>query len=173
MEKKGPVTKLKEELQQKDKDIKELRNKYLRALADMDNNRKRMDRELDSFRKYAQVEFLNKVIPVLDSFERATDSADIENDYDNYAQGVEMIYRQLKDVLRSMGLVEFSSLGEVFDPARHEAVATIVNDEKPENTIVEEISKGYVARERVIKPAKVMVSKQSKGGNEDVENNRN
>jgi len=173
MEKKGPVTKLKEELQEKDKEIKELRNKYLRALADMDNNRKRMDRELDSFRKYAQVEFLNKVIPVLDSFERAMDSADIENDYENYAQGVEMIYRQLKDVLRSMGLEEFSSLGEVFDPARHEAVATIVNDEKPENTIVEEISKGYLVRERVIKPAKVMVSKQSKGGNEDVENNRN
>jgi molecular chaperone GrpE len=173
MEKKGPVTKLKEELEQKEKEIKELRNKYLRALADMDNNRKRMDRELEGFRKYAQVEFLNRVIPVLDSFERAVDSADLENDHEKYAQGVEMIYRQLKDVLRSMGLEEFSSLGEVFDPARHEAVATVVNDEKPENTIVEEISKGYVVKERVIKPAKVLVSKQSKGGSEDVENNRN
>ena len=173
MEKKGPVTKLKDELKKKDKEIKELRDKYLRALADMDNNRKRMDRELDSFRKYAQVEFLNKVIPVLDSFERAIDNADIENNHEDYTQGVEMIHRQLKEILRSMGLEEFSSLGEVFDPARHEAVATIVNDEKPENTIVEEISKGYVVRERVIKPARVMVSKQSKGGNEDVENNRN
>ncbi len=172
MERKGPVTKLKEDLKNKEKEIKEFRDKYLRALADMDNFRKRMDKELDSFRKYAQVEFFNKIIPVLDSFERAMDGANLENDHEKYAEGVEMIYRQLKEVLKSMGLEEFSSLGELFDPARHEAVATIVNDDKPENTIVEEISKGYIVKERVIKPAKVLVSKQNKGGNEDVENNR-
>ncbi|UCG29535.1 MAG: nucleotide exchange factor GrpE [candidate division WOR-3 bacterium] len=172
MERKGPVTKLKEDLKNKEREIKEFRDKYLRALADMDNFRKRMDKELDSFRKYAQVEFFNKIIPVLDSFERAMDGANLENDHEKYAEGVEMIYRQLKEVLKSMGLEEFSSLGELFDPARHEAVATIVNDDKPENTIVEEISKGYIVKERVIKPAKVLVSKQNKGGNEDVENNR-
>jgi len=172
MEKKGPVTRLKEKIEKNEEEIKDLRDKYLRALADRDNYRKRMERELDNFRQYAQVEFFNKVIPVLDSFERAMDGASVDNDYENYAQGVEIIYRQLKDALRSMGLEDFSSLGEVFDPSRHEAVATVVNDEKPENTIVEEISKGYMVKDRVIKPAKVLVSKQSKGGNEDVENNR-
>lgn len=172
MEKKGPVTKLKDNLKNKDKEIKEFRDKYLRALADMDNYRKRMDKELDSFRRYAHVEFFNKIIPVLDSFDRAMDGEILENDHEKYAQGVEMIYRQLRDALRSMGLEEFSSLGERFDPARHEAVATVVNNEKPDNTVVEEISKGYIVQERVIKPAKVLVSKQNKGGNEDVENNR-
>ncbi len=172
MEKKGPVTKLKEELKNRDKEIKEFKDKYLRALADMDNFRKRMDKEIDSYRKYAQVEFFNKIIPVLDSFDRAVDGESLENNHEKYAQGIEMIYRQLKDALRSMGLEEFSSLGEYFDPARHEAVATVVNNDKPENTIVEEISKGYIVQERVIKPAKVLVSKQNKGGNEDVENNR-
>lgn len=172
MEKKGPVTKMKEDLKNKDKEIKEFKDKYLRALADLDNYRKRMDKELDSYRKYAQVEFFNKIIPVLDSFDRAIDGASLENDYEKYTQGVEMIYRQLKDALRSMGLEEFSSLGDFFDPTRHEAVATVVNNDKPDNTIVEEISKGYVVHERVIKPAKVLVSKQNKGGNEDVENNR-
>jgi molecular chaperone GrpE len=172
MEKKGPVTKLKEELKNRDKEIKEFKDKYLRALADMDNFRKRMDKEIDSYRKYAQVEFFNKIIPVLDSFDRAVDGASLENNHEKYAQGIEMIYRQLKDALRIMGLEEFSSLGEYFDPARHEAVATVVNNDKPENTIVEEISKGYIVQERVIKPAKVLVSKQNKGGNEDVENNR-
>jgi molecular chaperone GrpE len=172
MEKKGPVARLKEKIEKNEEEIKDLRDKYLRALADRDNYRKRMERELDNFRQYAQVEFFNKVIPVLDSFERAMDGASVDNDYENYAQGVEIIYRQLKDALRSMGLEDFSSLGEVFDPSRHEAVATVVNDEKPENTIVEEISKGYMVKDRVIKPAKVLVSKQSKGGNEDVENNR-
>jgi len=172
MEKKGPVSRLKEKIKKNEEELKDLRDKYLRALADSDNYRKRMERELDSFRQYAQVEFFNKIIPVLDSFERAMDGASINNDYDNYARGVEIIYRQLKDALRSMGLEDFSSLGEAFDPARHEAVATVVNDEKPENTVVEEISKGYMVKDRVIKPAKVLVSKQSKGGNEDVENNR-
>lgn len=172
MTRKGPVTRLKEEIQKKDEAIKELQDKYLRALADMSNYRKRMERELDSFRQYSQVEFFDKIIPVLDSFERAMDGANVDDDYSNFIKGVEIIYRQLKDALKSMGLEEFSSLGESFDPARHEAVATVVNDEKPEDTIVEEISKGYIVRERVIKPAKVLVSKQSKGGNEDVENNR-
>lgn len=173
MEKKGPVTRLKEKIKEREEEVKDMRDKYLRALADMDNYRKRMERELDSFRQYAQVEFFNRIIPVLDSFERAIDGAQVENDYAKYAQGIEIIYRQLKDALRSMGLEDFSSLGEAFDPSRHEAVASVVNDEKPENTVVEEISKGYMVRERVIKPAKVLVSKQSKGGNEDVENNRN
>ena len=172
MERKGPVTRLKEEISRKDDELKELKDKYLRALADMDNYRKRMERELDSFRQYAQVEFFNRIIPVLESFARAMDNANVENDHENYAKGVEIIYRQLQDALRSMGLEEFSSLGETFDPARHEAVATVVNDDKPENTVVEEIGKGYMLKERVIKPAKVLVSKQSKGGNEDVENNR-
>ncbi len=172
MERKGPVTRLREDIQQKDDAIKELKDKYLRALADMDNYRKRMERELDSFRQYAQVEFFDGIIPVLDSFERAMDGVNVDDNYDNFIKGVEIIYRQLKDALKSMGLEEFSSLGESFDPTRHEAVATVVNDEKPDNTIVEEISKGYIVRERVIKPAKVLVSKQSKGGNEDVENNR-
>lgn len=173
MEKKGPVTRLKEKIKQQEEDLKEIKDRYLRALADMDNYRKRVDRELDSFRQYAQVEFFNNVIPVLDSFERAMNGASVDKDYEKYAKGVEMIYRQLKDALRSLGLEDFSSLGETFDPARHEAVAAVVNDDKPENTVIEEISKGYIVKDRVIKPAKVLVSKQSKGGNEDVENNRN
>ena len=172
MEKKGPVTKLKEKIRQQEEDLKDIKDRYLRALADMDNYRKRMERELDGFRQYAQVEFFNNIIPVLDSFERAMNGASVDNDYAKYAKGVEMIYRQLKDALRSLGLEDFSSLGETFDPARHEAIAAVVNDDKPENTVIEEISKGYIVKDRVIKPAKVMVSKQSKGGNEDVENNR-
>lgn len=172
MHKKGPVTRLIEEIARKEAETKDLKDRYLRALADLDNYRKRMERELDSYRQYAQVEFFNKIIPVLDSFEHALNGANLDNDHINYVKGVEIIYRQLKDTLRSMGLEEFSSVGESFDPSRHEAVATIVNDEKPENTVVEEISKGYIVKERVIKPAKVMVSKQSEGGIENGKNNR-
>ncbi len=173
MEKRGPVTKLKEDIAKKEEEIKQFKDKYLRALADLENYRKRMEKEFDSFRQYAYVEFLRKILPVLESFERAKDGAIVDNDNSSYTEGVEMIYRQLKDTLKSMGLDEFASLGEVFDPARHDAVGTVVDDEKPENTVIEEVSKGYVVKERVIKPAKVLVSKRSKGGSEDAENNRN
>lgn len=195
MEKKGPVGKLMEELEKKDEEIKEFKDRYLRALADLENYRKRMEKEFDSFRQYAHVEFLRGILPVLDSFERALGGANVEKEEvgavppvgeanadspdaqpdrgsRSYIQGYEIIYRQLKDTLKNMGLSEFSSLGEFFDPARHEAVGTVVDNDKPENTVVEEISKGYALKDRVIKPAKVVVSKQSEGGIENVENNR-
>lgn len=172
MEKKGPVTRLKEDIAKKDEEIRDLKDRYLRALAELENYRKRVEREQENMRQYSQVEFFMKIIPVLDSFDRAVNDTSLDDTSENYARGVEMIYRQLRDTLRSMGLEEFSGLGEVFDPARHEAVATVISDEKPENTVVEEVSKGYIVYDRVIKPAKVLVSKQDEGGNKDVEDNR-
>ena len=168
----GPVTKLKEELKEKEKEIKELRDKYLRALAELDNYRKRMDKEFDDYKKYSKVDFFKKIIPVLDSFDRAMSGAEVNADFKNFHKGVEIIHRQLRDALKSCGLIEFSALGEIFDPARHEAIATVTTDDKPENTVIEEVCKGYIVTDRVIKPAKVFVSKQKEGGQEDGENNR-
>jgi molecular chaperone GrpE len=173
MKKIGPVTKLKEELKDKDTEIKDLKDKYLRVLAELDNYRKRMDKDFDDYKKYSNVEFFKKIIPILDSFDRAMSGADINSDFDNFYKGVEIIHRQLRDALKSCGLIEYSALGEPFDPARHEAVATVATDDKPANTVVEEICKGYLVHDRVIKPAKVLVSRQKEGGQEDGENNRN
>jgi molecular chaperone GrpE len=87
---------------------------------------------------------------------------------------MEIIQRQLKDTLKALGLVEFSGLGEKFDPARHEAVGMIETDAQPENTVIEEISKGYMVGDKVIKPAKVLVARpKSEGEQENAENNRN
>ena len=173
MKRKGPVTKLKENINQKEIELKELKDKYLRALAELDNYRKRMEKELDDRKKYGMVELFMSVIPVLDSFDRALSGGEMSNDFDNFYKGMEIIHRQLRDALKSLGLVEFSGLNETFDPSRHEAVATVETDEKPENTVIEEISKGYMIDDRIIKPAKVYVSKQKEGDEEDGENNRN
>ena len=173
MKRKGPVTKLKENISQKEIELKELKDKYLRALAELDNYRKQIEKELDDRKKYGMVEFFMSVIPVLDSFSRALSGGEMNNDFDNFYKGVEIIHRQLRDALKSLGLVEFSGLNETFDPSRHEAVATVETDEKPENTVIEEISKGYMIDDRIIKPAKVYVSKQKEGDEEDGENNRN
>ncbi len=173
MTRKGPVTLMQEELSKKECEIKELRDNYFRALADWDNYRKRMENEFAEFKKYAKVDFLTKILPVLDNFDRALAGAELNPDFDSFYKGIEIIERQLKEILKSMGLVEYSGLGEQFDPSLHEAVGVVVSNDHPENTIIEEISKGYKVGDRVIKPAKVLVSKpDEKGGQENVQNNR-
>jgi molecular chaperone GrpE len=173
IKRKGPVTRLKEELKAKEKTIKDLNDKYLRALADLDNSRKLMQKEMENHRLLTKAEFFNKVIPVLDSFDRALSGAELNGNNDKFYKGIEIIHRQLKESLKTLGLVEFSGLGEVFDPSRHEAVGTIPTDgTQAEDIVVEEISKGYIVDNRVVKPAKVLVSKQAQGGKENGENNR-
>ncbi len=172
MKRKGPVTRLKEEIEEKNKQAEELNDKYLRAYADLDNYRKQMQKKMEDYRRSYEIEFFNKIIPILDSFDRALSGAEFNANFDNFYKGIEIIHRQLKEALKSLGLIEFSGLGEVFDPSRHEAVATVSTDEQPEDIIVEEISKGYIVDDRVIKPAKVYVSKQKEGGQKDDENNR-
>ena len=172
MSRKGPVSRLKDEVTEQETEIKNLKDKYLRALAEWDNYRKRMDKDFEDFKKYAKVDFFIKILPVLDNFDRALSGAELSQDIENFRNGLEIIDRQLKDTLKALGLKEFSGLGEAFDPNRHEAIAVVDTNEKPENTIVEEISKGYMVGDRVIKPAKVLVSKHVEGGQENGENNR-
>ncbi|MEO0184390.1 MAG: nucleotide exchange factor GrpE [candidate division WOR-3 bacterium] len=173
MARKGPVSQMKEEIKSKEGEIKELKDNYLRALAEWDNYRKRMENEFAEFKKYAKVDFISKLLPVLDNFDRALAGAELNPNFESFYKGVEIIERQLRDILKSMGLIEYSGLGEQFDPALHDAVGVIANDTHPENTIIEEISKGYKIGDRVIKPAKVLVSKpEAKGGQENVQDNR-
>lgn len=171
MEHIGPVTKLKELFKDRDKQAREFKDKYLRALAELENYRKRMEKEMEDMRRFARVDFLVQIIPVLDNLDRAMKEAG--GNYDGFFQGIEIICRQLKETLRSMGMTEFSSTGEEFDPARHEAVGMIECDDKPDNSVVEEISKGYAVGGKVVKPARVIVARQKQGGNENAENNRN
>lgn len=169
---KGPVTRLKEEVLEKEKKVNEFKDKYLRAVAELDNFRKLMQKEKEEYRKTSKVSVLDKIIPVLDSFNRALEGAQENTDFEHFLKGIEIIHRQLKEALKTLGLVEFSGLGEVFDPSRHEAVATVETDEQPEHMVVEEISKGYMINNQIVKPAKVVVSKEKEGGQEDGENNR-
>jgi len=172
VKRKGPVTRLREASKEKDDEIKALKDKYMRAVADMHNYRKFMDKKMADFRRSTKYEFFEKVIPVLDSFDRALGSAEDDSNSEHFYKGVEIIYRQLKEALKSLGLVEFSGIGEVFDPSRHEAIAMVPTDTQPENMVIEEVHKGYIVDGRVMKPAKVFVSKQKEGGQEDGENNR-
>jgi molecular chaperone GrpE len=141
-------------------------------MADLDNYRKRMEKELASFKVYANEQLLSDLTVVMDNFSRALDSGCAKAEDQDFYKGISMIYRYLKEVLERWGLKEYSAGGEVFDPQRHDAVRAVETNDLEPNTIVEEISKGYMLGEKILKPAQVTVAKpcpekKEEGGNQN------
>ncbi|MGH9442786.1 MAG: nucleotide exchange factor GrpE [Thermoanaerobaculia bacterium] len=135
--------------------IQDLKDAQLRKLAEFENFKKRTEREKTDYFRFALADFFRDLLPVLDNFERAlahSDSAD-----DEYRQGVALIYRQLTDALKKRGLTEVESDGP-FDPNIHEAVARGVSVDKPPNTILQVLQKGYYLNDRLLRPAFVKVA---------------
>lgn len=138
----------------------ELAAKYsaaVRQLADLDNARKRIERERreDSARAVAHV--IEPMLPVLDGFERAL-AAHSDPAYEDYRKGFELIYRQLLEALQKFGLERIEALGQPFDPHVHQAVERVESTEYEDGTVVEDLRRGYKLRERVLRPALVRVA---------------
>lgn len=132
-----------------------MREKYLRALADYDNYRKRVERERGETARAALVEPLRAFLGVVDNLDRALSSG---GTFDDLKSGVEMILRQTADVLRRFGVEEIPALGEPFDPAIHEAVIRYEDPEVAEQRVSEEFQKGYRYQGRLLRPAMVKVA---------------
>jgi len=130
----------------------------LRLQADFENYRRRTQREKEELWKYASEQLIVSLLPVLDNLERALAARD--DDPARVVEGVELIYRQLQDVLTREGLSYISAVGEEFDPVRHEAMMQQDTDEYPDNTVLEELQKGYVLKDKVIRPTMVMVARK-------------
>jgi len=150
---------LKEQLEKTEKEYKELEDRLLRVAAEFDNYKKRTVREFQSIIKNANEELISQLVETLDNFQRALDSAKSSNDYDSFHKGVELIYQHFKDILVKEGLKEIKAIGELFDPHFHEAVMQQESDRFPDGTVMDEISKGYMLNDKVIKHSKVIVSK--------------
>jgi len=133
-------------------------NHVLRLQAEFDNYRKRTQKEKTEIIKHASERLVEELLPVLDNFERAASSAQSNPDINAYSQGVDMIFRQLQTVLDKEGLKVIEALGQPFDPNLHDAVLRVELDEHPENTVVEELQKGYYLKEKVLRPSMVKVS---------------
>jgi len=130
----------------------------LRLQADFDNFRKRSQKEKAELIKYASERIVEDLLPVLDNFERAASAAKVNPDFAAFSKGVDMIYRQLQTALYKEGLKAMESVGQPFDPNLHEAVLRVASEEHPENTVVEELQKGYYLKEKVLRPCMVKVS---------------
>jgi molecular chaperone GrpE len=158
------------ELEDARQEAREYRDKYLRALAELENQKKRVKREWEKHTQYANERLIYDILPILDNFERGIEASKLSHDFEGLAEGVEIIYRQLQELLEKEGVRQFESLGEVFDPHKHDAVLTIESDEHPPDTIIDEIERGYVMGDKVLRPARVSVSRErSNSGNEHVD----
>lgn len=129
-----------------------------RLQADFDNYRKRTQKEKTELIKYASERLVGELLPVLDNFDRAVSAAKVNPDFTSFSQGVEMILRQMQTALSKEGLKAMDTVGQPFDPNLHEAVLRVASEEYPENTVVEELQKGYYLKEKVLRPCMVKVS---------------
>lgn len=156
MDKKKTKKELEEVIKIKDKEIKELKNKYLMALADLENYKKRTKKEFEEFMKYTNERLLKELISVVDNFERALK---VKHKDDAFFRGIELIYKHLLSTLKKEGVESFESVGKEFDPRYHEAVSVIPSKHK-DGIVVEELEKGYNLNGRLARPARVVVAQK-------------
>ena len=144
----------KKQVNEKTQKIEELTDALKRLQAEFENYKKRVDREKIEFMKYAHADVIEKILPVLDSFEIALKNT---IDKEKFVEGIKMIYSQLYSALEAEGLRPIKATGEKFDPYKHEV---LMKEEsyKPEDTILEEFQKGYMLNDRVIRHSKVKIS---------------
>ena len=159
IEPKTEIELLKEQLAQHEEKMKELEDRLLRLAAEYDNYRKRTAREFEAICQNANENLILKLLDTLDNFERALDSAKNSNDYESFHKGVELIYTHLKKLLEKEGLKEIEAVGKPFDPNFHEAVTQCESEEHEEGIVTDEMCKGYMLNEKLLRPSKVVVSK--------------
>ena len=136
--------------------------RYLRQLADLDNAKKRLQREKEEFSRYASEKVIRELLPILDSLSQALVAVDQQSDPQAVMQGVHLIHQQLLRLLEREGVRRIPTVGEPFDPHRHEAVAQVEPAaHAADGTVVEEIHVGYTMHGKVLRPAMVKVAKSA------------
>ena len=134
----------------------QLFDQLLRKQADLENFRKRTERERSEFLKYGLFEAVKSLLPILDGFELALRG---DGGGDEFRKGMQMIYKQFLDALQKLGLEVIEAKGSEFDPRLHEAMMTVETSEYPDQQIVEELQRGYLFKQRLLRPAMVKVAK--------------
>ncbi len=161
-------------LEEYEAEIKDLKDKYLRALAEQDNFRKRMEREKAELFNYGLTNFIKELLPVADSLETALIEAQkSSNDSTGLVEGIRLILSKFQSVLKKHGVEEIEALNKPFDPSFHEAVAKIERNDVEPMTVVEEMEKGYLLKGRILRPSKVVVAvKPEDSGEQEIKKER-
>lgn len=157
------------ELETTKSQFNEEKDRCLRLSAEFDNFRKRTLKEREEFIKYANEKLILELIDILENLERGLENAKKSENKDKLIEGMELIYKQFKNVLEKNGLVPIKAVGEKFDPYKHEAMMQTLTDEYDEGTVLEEFARGYMLNNKVIRYSKVKVSKK-KESEDKIEN---
>ncbi|MCL6474496.1 MAG: nucleotide exchange factor GrpE [Firmicutes bacterium] len=139
--------------------LAEKQDSLLRAMADFDNFRRRTRQEMEEIRRIALEEFLRSLLRVMDNFERAMQAAEESQSFEKLMEGVQLTYRQLQSLLREAGVQPIEAVGKPFDPNFHEAVQRVESPDHPDETVLEEVERGYMIQSRVLRPSRVKVVK--------------
>lgn len=139
-------------------ELEEKENRYLRLQADFDNSRRRARLDSEAAQKYRAQSLISDILPVLDNFERALNVETDHEQTNSMLQGMEMIYRSLLDALIKEGVEQIDAKGKEFDPNFHQAVMQVAEEGYDSNIVVEEFQKGYILKDRVIRPSMVKVN---------------
>ncbi len=172
-EKKEATASLEKELEEKEKELAECKDKMLRLAAELENFKKRIEREKMEHMKFALEEFAKELLPFLDNLERAISVAKETQDMEKMIEGIELTLSGYFKTLERFGLKTFVAEGKRFDPNFHEALSVEENPDVEENTVLKELLRGYTLHDRVIRPALVVVSKKNQsedkkeGGHEE------
>jgi molecular chaperone GrpE len=146
-------------IEEKNRLVEENGERYKRLQADFENFRRRTRQEKEDLSRVIAQNIITDFLPVLDNFERALTNAKAQ-DSQAILSGVEMIFRQFLQALEKNGLTTIEAVGKVFDPKQHEAVMRVEDDSKEDGTVVEELQKGYIVHDKVIRPSMVKVTGQ-------------
>ena len=148
------------ELEKAKEDAKQSFDRYLRVSAEFENYKKRMTRETDEFKKYANESLISALLPVIDNLERAIISAkDDSGNAESLIQGIELTLNEILNVFSKYHVEPIESIGKPFDPNFHQAMLQEETDKHPDNTIIQELQRGYTIHNRLLRPAMVVVSK--------------
>ena len=152
------IEKLKTELDKKTKEAQEYHEKWLRTMAELDNLRKRTEKQLSEYLKFANEQLLKELLPIMDNLERALGHAHSSNNMKGILEGIELTLKMLQQCLEKFGVKPVKTVGEKFDPYVHEAVK-IEERREGGDIVVEEHQKGYLLHDRLLRPALVTVTK--------------
>jgi molecular chaperone GrpE len=158
----GQAADLHASLEAKEKEASENYDRYLRAMAELDNYRKRAARDKEDAIKYGNEKLIKDILPIMDSLDRALHQASevsVRNNFEAFQQGLELIHSQILGCLERHGVAKIAAKGEEFDPDRHQALMQVETPEMGGNRVVDEYESGYTLHGRLLRPSKVSVSK--------------
>lgn len=154
------VEELQKRIEELEKESNEWKEKFLRKAAEFENFKRRTENDQLNLLNYAAESFIKKILPIVDDFERSLEHINDSNDYEKLKEGVQLIYNKLVKVLDEQGVKKIESVGKPFDVHYHEALMQKADNSVPAHTVLEELEKGYMYKDKVIRHAKVVVSSE-------------